>query len=82
MRFSSNSILEARTLPTFPDLFRRLRLWTPSLAIDGEIVAGAALLGAALVVGLSTAADYGLTLSGEANRVRKKQSSVIIAVDV
>ena len=62
MRFSSNSILEARTLPTFPDLSRRLRLWTPSLAIDGEIVAAAALLGAALVVGLSTAADYGLTV--------------------
>jgi hypothetical protein len=49
-------------LATFPDLFRRLRLWTPGPAIDGEIVAAAALLGAALVMGLSTAADYGLTV--------------------
>ncbi len=62
MRFSGNSIIEAWTLLTFPDLSRRLRPWTPSLTIDGEIVAAAALLGAALVVGLSTAADYGLTV--------------------
>src|SRR5215467_15006955 len=58
----SNSILEARTLATFPNLFRRLRLWTSGPVIDGEIVAAAALLGAALVMGLSTAADYGLTV--------------------
>jgi hypothetical protein len=49
-------------LPTLPDLFRRLRLWTPGLAIDGELLAAAALLGAALAVGLSNAADYGLTV--------------------
>ena len=30
-------------LADIPDLSRRLRLWTPSLAIDGEIVAAAAL---------------------------------------
>jgi hypothetical protein len=43
-----------------------VRRWTtkpaPGLAIDAEIVAAAALLGAALVVGLATAADYGLTV--------------------
>jgi hypothetical protein len=55
-------LVVTRSSRRIPDLSRRLRLWTPSLAIDGEIVAAAALLGAALVVGLSTAADYGLTV--------------------
>jgi hypothetical protein len=35
---------------------------TPSLAIRGEVIAGAGLLGIALVVGLATAANYGLTV--------------------
>src|SRR3981081_1878118 len=34
----------------------------PGRAIDAEIVAAAALLSAVLVVGLATAADYGLTV--------------------
>jgi hypothetical protein len=41
----------------------RLRRWTEAgRAIDAEIVAAAALLSAVLVVGLATAADYGLTV--------------------
>jgi len=32
------------------------------LAVDAEVVAAAAVLGAVLVVGLATAADYGLTV--------------------
>jgi len=47
-------------LATFPSRFQR---WTkPGLAVDAEIVAAAALLSAVLVVGLATAADYGLTV--------------------
>jgi hypothetical protein len=50
-------------LPTFHSVVRR---WTskpaPGFAIDAEIVAAAALLSAALVVGLATAADYSLTV--------------------
>ena len=50
-------------MPTFHSIVRR---WTtkpaPGLAIDAEIVAATALLSAALVVGLATAADYGLTV--------------------
>src|SRR5213075_825159 len=44
---------------------RIVRRWTnpaPGFAIDAEIVAAAALLSAALVIGLATAADYGLTV--------------------
>jgi hypothetical protein len=41
----------------------RLQRWTESgRTIDAEIVAAAALLSAVLVVGLATAADYGLTV--------------------
>jgi hypothetical protein len=41
----------------------RLRRWTEAgRAIDAEIVAAAALLSAVLVVGLATAADYGVTV--------------------
>jgi hypothetical protein len=41
----------------------RLQRWTEAgRAIDTEIVAAAALLSAVLVVGLATAADYGLTV--------------------
>jgi hypothetical protein len=41
----------------------RLQPWTESgRTIDAEIIAAAALLGAVLVVGLATAADYGLTV--------------------
>jgi hypothetical protein len=47
-------------------LHSSVRRWTskpaPGFAIDAEIVAAAALLSAALVVGLATAADYGLTV--------------------
>ncbi len=47
-------------MATFPSRFQR---WTkPGLAVDAEIVAAAALLSAVLVVGLATAADYGLTV--------------------
>jgi hypothetical protein len=47
-------------LATSPSRFAR---WTkPDRPIDAEIVAAAALLGAVLVVGLATAADYGLTV--------------------
>jgi hypothetical protein len=45
-------------LPTSANRFRR---WTTH-PIDAEIVAAAGLLSAALVVGLATAADYGLTV--------------------
>jgi hypothetical protein len=41
----------------------RLQRWTESgRTIDAEIIAAAALLSAVLVVGLATAADYGLTV--------------------
>ena len=41
----------------------RWQPWTQSgRTIDAEIIAGTALLSAALVVGLATAADYGLTV--------------------
>jgi hypothetical protein len=47
-------------LATSPSLFQR---WTkPGRAIDAEIIAAATLLSAVLVVGLATAADYGLTV--------------------
>jgi len=45
-------------LPIFFSAFRR---WTKP-GIDAEVVAVAALLSAALIVGLATAADYGLTV--------------------
>jgi hypothetical protein len=48
-------------LPTFSDGLRRLGDRTPDAAIDAEIIAAAALLGAVLVLGVATAADYGLT---------------------
>ena len=49
-------------MPTFSHPLRRLGNPTPGGAIDAEIVAAAALLAAVLVVGLATAADYGLTV--------------------
>jgi hypothetical protein len=48
-------------LPTFSDV-RRLDNRPPGPEIDTEIIATAALLGAVLVVGLATAADYPLTV--------------------
>ncbi len=45
-------------MPIFFSAFRR---WTKP-GIDAEVVAVAALLSAALIVGLATAADYGLTV--------------------
>jgi hypothetical protein len=56
----SSPTIEGRTLATSPG---RLQPWTESgRTIDAEIVAAAALLSAVLVVGLATAADYGLTV--------------------
>jgi hypothetical protein len=49
-------------LPIFQSAFRRWTNRAPSLTIDTEIVAAVALLTAVLVVGLSTAADYGFTV--------------------
>jgi hypothetical protein len=49
-------------LPKFSDALRRLGNRAPGAAIDGEIIAAAALLGAVLVVGLATATDYPLTV--------------------
>jgi hypothetical protein len=49
-------------LPIVSDALRRLGDRTPRAAIDAEIVTAAALLGAVLVVGVVTAADYALTV--------------------
>lgn len=49
-------------MPTFHSVFRRWTDRAPGFAIDAEVIAAAALLTAVLVVGLSTAADYGLTV--------------------
>jgi hypothetical protein len=49
-------------LPTLHNCFGRLTGRAPWFAIDAEIAAAAALLGAALVLGLATAVDYGLTV--------------------
>ena len=49
-------------MPTFSDALRRLGDRTPGAAIDAEIIAAAALLGAVLVLGLATAGDYALTV--------------------
>jgi hypothetical protein len=49
-------------LPTFSHALRRLSDRTPGAAIDAEIIAAAALLGAVLALGLATAADYALTV--------------------
>src|SRR4030088_3212332 len=43
-------------------IFNRWTKRGPDAAIDVEIVAAAALLSAALIIGLSTAADYGITV--------------------
>src|SRR5262249_39804131 len=56
----SSSAIEDRTLRIFANVFRGEG--KPGLAGDAEVVAAAALLAAALVVGLATAADYGLTV--------------------
>jgi hypothetical protein len=49
-------------LPIVSDALRRLGDRTPRAAIDAEIVTAAALLGAVLVLGVTTAADYALTV--------------------
>jgi hypothetical protein len=49
-------------LPTFSDSLRRLGNRAPRAAIDAEIITAAALLGAVLVLGVTTAADYALTV--------------------
>jgi hypothetical protein len=49
-------------LPTLYSWFRRRPDRVPWFAVDAEIAAAAAVLGAVLVVGLATAADYGLTV--------------------
>ena len=49
-------------MPTFQAVLRRWTNRAPGFAVDAEIVAAAALLTAVLVVGLSTAADYGFTV--------------------
>jgi hypothetical protein len=49
-------------LSRFTDALRRLGNRAPGAAIDGEVIAAAALLGAVLVVGLTTVADYALTV--------------------
>jgi len=54
--------MEGQALSTFARIVRRWTNPAPGFAIDAEIVAAAALLSAALVIGLATAADYGLTV--------------------
>lgn len=49
-------------MPTFHSVLRRWTRPGAGFAFDAEILIAAALLTAALVVGLSTAADYGLTV--------------------
>ena len=49
-------------MPTFQNFLRRGTNRGPGFAIDTEIAAAAALLSAVLVIGLSTVADYGLTI--------------------
>jgi hypothetical protein len=49
-------------LPTFSDGLRRQGDRTRGAAIDAEIIAAAALLGAVLVLGLATATNYALTV--------------------
>jgi hypothetical protein len=49
-------------LPIVSDALRRLGDRTPRAAIDAEIITAAALLGAVLVLGVTTAADYALTV--------------------
>ena len=53
---------EGQELPKFSDALQRLDNRASGAAIDGEIIAAAALLGAVLVVGLATATDYPLTV--------------------
>ena len=47
-------------------MFRSAAVWwrkrSPRFSIDPEVIAAIALLSAALAVGLSTVADYGLTV--------------------
>jgi hypothetical protein len=49
-------------LPIFRSAVARWRKRAPCFSVDAEVIAAIALLSAALVVGLSTAADYGLTV--------------------
>ena len=53
---------EGQDLPIFQNSLRRGTNRGPGFAIDTEIVAAAALLSAVMVIGLSTVADYGLTV--------------------
>jgi hypothetical protein len=55
-------LIEGQALSIFPGIVRRCSNPVPALAIDAEIIAATVLLSAALVVGLATAADYGLTV--------------------
>ena len=54
--------IEGTELPMLHSAVTRWRKRVSGLAVDAEVVAAAALLGAVLVVGLATAADYGLTV--------------------
>jgi hypothetical protein len=51
-----------RVLPIVQSVLRRWSRPAAGVAIDAEIIIAAALLTAALVIGISTAADYGLTV--------------------
>ena len=55
-----SAVTEEQELPTLHAIFGRRT--KPASGVDTEIVAAAALLAAVLVVGLATAADYGLTV--------------------
>jgi hypothetical protein len=57
-----SSVTRGQELPTFSEAFRRLGNRAPGAAINGEIIAAAAFLGAVLVLGFATAADYALTV--------------------
>jgi hypothetical protein len=53
---------EGQGLPIVKSVLRRWSRPAAGVAIDAEIIIAAALLTAALVIGISTAADYGLTV--------------------
>jgi hypothetical protein len=53
---------EGQGLPIVQSVLRRWSRPAAGVAIDAEIIIAAALLTAALVIGISTAADYGLTV--------------------
>ena len=57
-----DAVVEEKASTGRRGIFQRWRSQAPSVAIDAEIVLAAALLSAVLVVGLSTASDYGPTV--------------------